>query len=196
MRTFEFRRHADKDGDEARQMIGPVGFKFACLVGEHDLRGQAFTDFFCSNRFRTPQTLTGFALGAGDFRLKYNPEHAPIYPRVAGAEAMFRACSEAEGRGEPIYRAARLFDESLVREMGRTAAGMFRAWAAELPPDARVLVVGHSPSMEILLFGLCNMVIPSLKECQGFVLKVDGSGEIDADVTSPRLDPARLRAML
>lgn len=200
MRTFEFRRHSIKDGPTG-QMLGPKGYRLGRAVGERQLRGRGFTHFFCSDRWRTHQTLAAFDEGAGDFRLKRAPTVAPLYAGTNrdDVKEMFHACHEAEKRGGKILETALDGWPDLCRELGFMAKDAFLAWNEQLPPDATILVVGHSPTMELLAMA-DGREVPSLKECQGFRLEVEDIGRkewrIRHDFTSEDLDPSAIRAEL
>jgi phosphohistidine phosphatase SixA len=202
MRTFEFRRHSIKDGP-TKDMVGPRGHALARAVGERQLRGRGFTHFFCSDRWRTHQTLAAFCEGAGDMVVKRLPPHAPIYFGVDRDDVrkLFRACEEGERlRKEPILATALKLGPDICNELGLASHDAFLSWNELLPPDAHVLVVGHSPSMELLAMTGGNKDVPSLKECQGFRVFVEDTGRkrwrISYDFESPDLHPSAIRAEL
>lgn len=200
MRTFEFRRHSIKDGPRG-QSIGRRGGILARAVGERQLRGRAYTHFFCSDRWRTHQTLAAFAEGAGDMGIVRTPPPAPIYPEHdrADVRAMFRACHEAELRGEKILDTALALQPDLCHELGIAMKDAFLQWNRALPPDATVLVVGHSPSLELLARN-GGTRIGSLRECQGYRVIVDDVGpgrwSLRYEIDDAVLDPSAIRAEL
>jgi phosphohistidine phosphatase SixA len=191
---FEFRRHSIKDGPHA-SMIGPAGCALAREVGRAQLRGKGFGAFFASTYWRTHQTLAAFAEGAGDFILKRAPDAAPIYLLSPEIKALWGICAAAERRGEDMVQAAIAHDAGLVRSASIQLACMFDAWADTFPADARTLVVGHSPGMEFLAMGIAGVVMPGLRECQGFRISVD-AGRHSVDLRSPDLDPSGIRRSL
>lgn len=191
---IEFRRHSIKDGP-VPAMIGPKGYALAREVGRLQLQGRRFDAFYVSTYWRTHQTLAAFAEGAGDFVLKLMPQILPLYVAWPEVKALWGACAEAEKRGEDLVAAAFANDPLLVRRASEEFSGLFEAWAAGLDPDARVLVVGHSPHLEIMAYGLTGAVMPGLKECQGF--RVRSAGDVPSvEASSPDLDPAGIRAAL
>lgn len=192
--TFEFRRHSIKDGPTSAA-IGPNGYTFARAVGAAQLRGRAFSAFFASGFWRTQQTLAAYAEGAGDFRIKFTPQSPPIYVERSDVWELWRICREAEIRGEDMMAAALAYDGGFVRLLAFEVAALFASWASSFDAGARVLVVGHSPHMEILAFGLSGAVLPGLKECEGVRVTLEGD---NAAVTrgTPDLDPAGIRAAL
>lgn len=200
MRTFEFRRHSIKDGPRG-QALGPRGYALARAVGERQLRGRGFTHFFCSDRWRTLQTLAAFDEGAGDMAVVRAPPSAPIYPEHdrADVRALFRACRDAELRGERILDTALMTQPDLCHELGIAMKTAFLDWNAVLPADAAILVVGHSPSLELMAAAFA-LPVASLRECQGYRIAVEDVGprqwRIVKDHRSPDLDPAAIRAEL
>lgn len=191
---IEFRRHSIKDGP-IPAMIGPAGCALAREVGRRQLRGRRFDAFYVSTYWRTHQTLAAFAEGAGDFVLKLMPQILPLYVAWPEVKALWGACAEAERRGEDLVAAAFANDPLLVRRAAEEFSGMFEAWIDTFDDGARVLVIGHSPHMEILAHGLTGVVMPGLKECQGFRVRCDGSGYV-VDHSAPDLDPSSIRASL
>jgi phosphohistidine phosphatase SixA len=188
---IEFRRHSIKDGPNP-QMIGPDGYRLARAVGEQQLRGSRFTHFFASSYWRTHQTLAAFAEGAGDFELKYVPEHAPIYIMDEDVRKVWKACRTAELQGKDMVEAAFAFDEALAKKIANETASLFRDWVKNLPEGTRALVVGHSPSLELMWYGLFGEKIAGLAECQGFYIGVDGVRTMFSH-GGPSHDPSEIR---
>lgn len=200
MIEFEFRRHSIKDG-ATPHLVGPKGHRLARAVGERQLRGRGFTGFFASGLFRTHQTMVGFGEGAGDFVLLKRLQSAPINLDDERSMAFYRGISKAEGRGEDLFQAAFAFDREWTEHMAREMARIFREkWLPEFKDGDKVLVVNHSPSMEIFLFGMVpGLIIPGMKECEGFRLFVERDGTVDdvhRTTDHPDLDPAGIRREL
>lgn len=191
-RTFEFRRHSIKDGPNG-VVIGPRGYALARLIGARELRGRGFDGFFVSAYWRTVQTMSAFAEGAEDFALKLQPEIAPIYLAWPELKPLWRACREAELRGEDLLQAALRHDETLTRRAAKTVADRFKQWACSLDDGKNCLIVGHSPYLELIVLGMYGLEMPSLKECQGFRIVFDGrifeleTGMLGADQDARRV---------
>ncbi len=196
MKIFEFRRHSIKDGPTSA-MIGPRGYALARAVGEQQLRGRGFTHFFASTYFRTHQTLSAFTEGAGDFRLKFIPEHAPIYVNSVEIQNMLDVCAKAEKRGEDMMQTALAHDPDLVQRTSMNMVNQFLLWSGNFPDPMNALIVGHSPSLEFLVYGFKEMAIPGLKECRGFRIEMDQARRsLEVDIYAHDLDPSAIRAML
>lgn len=192
--VFEFRRHSIKDGP-ARGMIGPRGWALAREVGRRQLRGRDFTHFFGSTLWRTHQTLAAFDEGAGDFRFKRTPEHAPFYVDLPGLMELWKACAIGAKQGIDMMETALTRDPELCDRTAKACAEKFWDWQPSLPDGSRVLVVGHSPNMELLALGLTGLAMEGLSECKGFRLIVDGATCHLMD-RSPDLDPSDIRREL
>ncbi len=189
--VFEFRRHSIKDGP-ARGMIGPRGWSFAREVGRRQLRGKGFTHFFGSTLWRTHQTLAAFDEGAGDFHCKWTPEHAGFYVELPGLMELWKACAIGAKRGIDMMQTALTHDPELADRAAKACAAKFGEWLPSFPDGAHVLVVGHSPNMELLALGLTGLVMPGLSECRGFRLTLGGDGT-RLDFDAPGLDPSGIR---
>ncbi|NBS41486.1 phosphoglycerate mutase family protein [bacterium] len=195
MKTIEFRRHSIKDGTGG-YMLGSHGYAFARRVGEKQLRGRGFTHFFVSTLWRTHQTLAAFAEGAGDFDIKRVPEFDPFF-EISGKEedaiALWHgACRTAEMAGLDMMSESLQYEKTRVDNVARLVVDAFRPWLAGLPDGANVLMVGHSPLSEFVPYGLFGVVLPGLRECNGFRLIEDGAG-LRLDATSADLDAQPLR---
>ncbi len=188
--SFEFRRHSIKDGP-APGTIGPKGFALARRVGESQLRGKGFTHFFVSALWRTHQTLAAFDEGAGDFHLKFSPHNAPFYLRWPELNGLWQVCAEEAKFGYDMLQTALKHNYSLTQRAAMAVGRKFDRWARKFPDNSRVLVVGHSPYMELIPFGLLGRIMPGLNECQGFRLSTDRAF-YNVDWKSRDLDPSYL----
>ena len=175
-------------------MIGPKGYALAREVGRQQLRGRRFTEFYASGIWRTHQTLAAFGEGAGDFMLKLTPMSPPIYVERDDVRELWRVCRQAEIRGEDMVQAALAHDVALFHGLAAELATLFMAWAAGFVDGDNVLVIGHSPHLEIMTFGLTGDVMPGLKECEGFRFVTGDMPIIERG--APDLDPAAIRQAL
>lgn len=191
---FEFRRHSVKDGPTSAS-IGPKGYELARAVGRRQLRGGAFTHYYVSTFWRTQQTLAAFAEGAGDFAMKLGPGLPPVYLDEPEVWELWDVCGRAEKRGQDMNRYAYAYDDGLYVRLSRKIADLFRTWAEGFPEGSRALVIGHSPHVELLSYGLTDSLVSGLKECQGIRVHVDG-GTCTVDCAAPDLDPSGIRAEL
>ncbi len=169
--TVEFRRHSIRDAVDLGS-VSELGMRLARSIGEKRLRGKKFTHFFTSPIWLTQQTLVAFAEGAGDFRLIATPPPAPIYAQQnKKLRSLLVACRMAELKGKELLPAAFAYDRGTVVSTALLMAQMFSDWMMSLPDGSHVLIVGHSPEMEFIPFGLIDVVIPSLKSCESFRLQ-------------------------
>ncbi|HBR80919.1 TPA: hypothetical protein DEA21_04775 [Candidatus Uhrbacteria bacterium] len=194
-KLIEIRRHSIKDG-LAHGTLGPKGFTLARTVGERQLHGSDFTGFYASRLWRTYQSLVGFGEGAGDFRWYNVPPQAEIYLNWPELIDLWRACHRASTRGEDMLQAAFAHNSELSLKTATEGAKKFLGWTEQLLPDARVLVVGHSPYSELIVYGLTGKNIPALKECQGFRILINDDDRLEVDWQSPDLDPTNIRRQI
>ena len=55
--------------------------------------------------------------------------------------------------------------------MAEEGAESFRKFVGFLPEEANALVVDHSPFLELLAYGLFDVVMKQLDFCEGFVIE-------------------------
>lgn len=192
-REIEIRRHSIKDGAK-HGTIGSKGYALARAVGEQQLRGKRFNAYFASNLWRTHQTLAAFDEGAGDFAIYLTPKQPDIYLSWPELPTLWRGCHAASERGEDMVLAALDLNRDLAERVAAEGARLFREWTSALPENAKALLVGHSPYLELICFGMHNVVIPGLKECQGFRLYPNENHRVEYD--APDLDPSKIRSEL
>lgn len=189
MKSIEFRRHSVRDGATGH-LVGPLGMKLARLVGEQQLRGRAFTSFTVSFLWRTTQTMVGFDEGAGDFK---PPRH--LAPQVSLHEhrsikddAMglwYGPGRKAKAEGRDMLLAALEEEPAATNVLAADYKQIVLAWLDSLPENTRALVVGHSPALEILAYGVTGITIPQLQFCDGFRLEQeDGDIRLIDDETT------------
>lgn len=169
MKSVELRRHSRKVSD-GNVGLSEGGIAFAESVGATMLKGRHFTHLFVSSLPRTVDTLRAFSDGAGDFpRVKPRVffEHFDVFATDEGLRLWQGVCHEAERKGEDMMMAALKEDAQSAEHVAALAATTFREWIELLPQDANALVVHHSPSIELLAYGLFGVVIPQLQPCEG-----------------------------
>jgi broad specificity phosphatase PhoE len=169
MKTVELRRHSTKLGSGDTD-LSHVGVWLAEKVVEHELRNKGFTLLFESPLKRTKETLAAFSKSAGDFP-KIAPELFPPHMEVSETEeGMYLwsgVCHHAERENADMMQAALEGEPERTNALARKAATAFKRWLSALPENTNVLVVGHSPFIEIVAFGLFEKVIPQLQPCEG-----------------------------
>lgn len=200
MATIEFRTHSIKD-DDKHGTIGTMGKIFARSVGLSLMRGRRFDRFCVSAVPRTMQTLEALAEGAGWDEFEKVTSVAPLYVHSPDLELMWSVCRDAQRSGHDVLAAAFALDEDLVEETSQTIVQLFNEWVLSLPRDAHVLVIGHSPHLEFLMYGLTRVRMAALRECQGFrvhtrVLQDDVTVNVVVETKAEDLDPSALRREL
>lgn len=184
---YEFRRHSRKDSPCGKR-IGPEGMRLARHIGATELRDRAFTHFFIG-QWRTVQTLAGFDEGAGDFhKLVHTAPVAPFYTFHPGLPAAYRRWHKIDTLGGDIVAHAFAADGVLAVEVAQESKKRFLDWDLWQADGDHVLVVGHSPEMELLLYGLTGAIIPQLAPCQSFRILVKNQNVTLEGVTQ---DPLR-----
>lgn len=164
---YEFRRHSLKDAPGGKR-VGPQGMHLARHVGESELRGRSYTHFF-TGQWRTVQTLVAFDEGAGDFHaLVKTAPTAPFYTFHPDLPDAYRRWHKIERAGGDMVAHAFSEDPIFAVELAQASKKHFLEWDQTHADKDHILVVGHSPEMEILLYGLTGRMIPQLVPCQGF----------------------------
>ena len=182
MKTIEFRRHSIKQSHGDTD-LSQAGVERARDVGRGELHGKAFTHLFVSPMKRTGDTLEAFAQGAGDFPAvapALFPPHVEVSQTEEGLRLWSGACHRAEQHGSDMLQGAFAEEPQLAQDISTKAAASFRMWVDALPDGAHALVIGHSPFMELIVYGLFGTVLPQLGFCEGFVI-TDEEGELRLD---------------
>lgn len=186
MATFEFRRHSIKDGDK-KGTVGARGKLFARAVGDQLMRNKRFDRYCVSGFERTAQTLEAFAEGAGWTDVKEKADLAPLYMHSPELQKMWDACREAQEQGRDIVAAAFDHDAGLAKRTSVVILELFMEWVLSLPREGHVLVIGHSPHLELLAYGISRGRLVGLKECEGFRIHTRVIGD-DKDAGSSDMD--------
>jgi phosphohistidine phosphatase SixA len=165
MRKIEIRRHALKGTGSQKEMLSSEGIAQAEKVGAEQMRGKGYTHVATTPYFRTAQTAGAFAKGAGDFAAMHHVTLDALFTKRL--DELVAYVKEHGSIVKPEHQ--------LIREEANRMAGEFKEWIDSLPADACVLVVGHSPLIETLIYGYTDQVLAPLKECEGVQLEVDCS---------------------
>ncbi len=167
MKELELRRHAEREKDS--DALTEAGRARAEDVG-HGL----FTELavvFASPAKRAAETLAWFLRGSGQAL----PDHAVVKGLASDVEDRWRAA--AKGAGSSRIDAVAAVDPSLVAEESARLAAVVEGLFDRVPPAGRGLAVGHTPLIEAAVYGLLNMAIEPLAECEGVHLTQDDQGE-------------------
>ncbi|NQV12585.1 histidine phosphatase family protein [Candidatus Uhrbacteria bacterium] len=175
MKTILLFRHSIKEGTGNRA-LSSEGIDLARKIGEDRLRGMKFTDFYVSTLERTGATMDAFELGAGDFPKidhKVFPPHIEVSESPDAMTLWSGACQTAEEAGVDMMQAVLELEPDLSNKISSLAAKSFTRWVADLPEDSNVLVVGHSPFLELMAFGLFAEQLPQLQPCDSYSIIED-----------------------
>lgn len=171
MRALELRRHAPRDPDEDR--LSSDGEILAERVGK-DLQGP-YDAVFTSPARRAAETAAWFLRGLGH---PVPAMHGVAEGLASEVEDRWRAAAKSAGssRMDAIERV----DTDLVKKESALLADTVRRLIADLPKGGHGLAVGHSPLIEVAVYGLVGTVVDPLRECEG-VLLVQEEGEVRLD---------------
>lgn len=179
MKILQFRRHSIKQGPGDTD-LSTEGMALAEEIGRRSLQGQKFNRLFVSSLKRTQDTAIGFARGAGDFPGTPLELFQPG-DDVGGTEEALGLwsgiCNQAEHAGEDMLQAALNKAPTTARAIAVQSAASFKKWIDSLPDETKALVVGHSPFLELMLYGLFEKTLPQLGYCEGFEI-TETNGEL------------------
>lgn len=175
MKNIQLRRHSIKQGPGDMD-LSEEGIHLAQEIGKECLQGKNFTHIFVSPLKRTRDTAIAFMHGAGDFS---QPLFQIFQPgvEVGGTEEALNlwsgVCNKAERAGQDMLQAALQKETEIAHKIATDSATSFKAWLVLLPDGANILVVGHSPFLELIAYGLFGTVLPQLQYCEGFTIIED-----------------------
>lgn len=176
MKKIYLLRHSTK-ANTGDSDLSTEGVELARKIGKTKLRGKGFTDLYVSPLSRSGETMKFLMEGARDF-----PEQEPkIFPPHSvsatpdGMALWEGVCHEAEKVSEDMMQAAVKQDAVRAEKIAKDGAAAFRNWIATLPENSNVLVVHHSPFLELIAYGLFEKILPQLQSCEGFKI-IEESG--------------------
>jgi broad specificity phosphatase PhoE len=167
MRELELRRHAEREKDA--DALSQAGKAHAESVGR-----SLHTDYsavFVSPAKRAAETVAWFLRGSG----QPVPSHAVVAGLGSDAEDRWRAGAKAAETSR--MDAVSTVDPQLVAAESARLARVVHELFAEIPEGTRALAVGHSPFIEAGVYGLMNLIIDPLDECEGVHLTLDDHGD-------------------
>jgi broad specificity phosphatase PhoE len=167
VRTIEFRRHAEREKDA--DALTPAGRSHAEEIGRTMM--PAYAVVFVSPARRAAETVAWFFRGSGQ-RL---PGHAVIPGLLSEQEDRWRSAGKAAGSSRLDVIAAE--DPDLVQSERERLKAVVEELFEQVPEDATALAVGHSPLIEAAVYGLTDVVIEPLSECQGVAITRSGGDE-------------------
>ena len=167
MKTIELRRHAARAKDT--DALSPEGRVQAEDVGRSLAADYAVV--FISPAKRAAETVAWLLRGQG----RRLPPHAVIPGLRSEMEDRWR--SAATGAGSSRLDAVRRVDPRLVTEESRRLADVVRGLFDHVPDGGRALAVSHTPLIEAAVYGLLDVVIDPLQECEGVALISEEGGD-------------------
>lgn len=172
IKVIELRRHTDNDGD----VLTPAGVEAAMELGRR-LESE-YAVMVSSGAQRATQTIGCILAGfAGEV-----PGGVVVEPGIRSErEDDWRAAYRKAGSGD--LASLREADPDLVTSDSEALADGVRRILDRLEDGQRALAVGHSPTNEAAVYGLCGELVEPLSKGEGLLLQVDGE-----QVTVERLD--------
>jgi broad specificity phosphatase PhoE len=162
-KVVELRRHTASDGDR----LTPEGISAAVEIGRRLSDG--YDLLISSGAQRATQTMACFLAGLGK-RLPCGVMVDEAF-RSRVEERWFAAAKETGGGGLEAFRRV---DEELVRgEADRFGKALRRVFNL-LPAGGRALIVGHSPTQEVAVYGLTGEIVPPISKGAGVTVVQDG----------------------
>ncbi len=169
MKKVELYRHSIKLGHGDCD-LSPEGIEKAMAMGRELLRGKGYTHLYVSPLIRTTETINAFALGAGDFpdvTLQEFPPHVTVSTSQEAMRLWTGVCHRAEAHGTDMLQAVLEQEAEVGQVVAAEAAKAFVLWLKDLPEEAHALVVGHSPFLELMIYGLFNKQLTQFQPCDG-----------------------------
>ena len=169
-KEVELRRHTDADGD----LLTAEGVEAALEIGA-GLQG-GYEVAVSTGAQRATQTLACFLAALG----QRVPAGVVVETGLRSeVEDRWRAAYQHAGSGE--LAALRDADPELVAEDSERLGAALGRILERLPDGGRALVVGHSPTNEVAIFGLTGEIVPSLAKGAGvLVVQTDDPYEVRA----------------
>lgn len=162
-KVVELRRHTASDGDR----LTPEGVSAAVEIGSR--LADRYDLLISSGAQRATQTLACFLAGLGRrFDCGVTVDEAF---RSQVEERWYTAARKASGSGLEDFRRV---DEELVVNEGLRFGKALRRVFESLPEGGRALIVGHSPTHEVAVYGLTGEIVPPISKGSGVVIVQDG----------------------
>jgi broad specificity phosphatase PhoE len=169
-RRVDLVRHTDSEGD----VLTEVGVRVAVELGRRLTGG--YDLLVSSGAQRATQTLACLLCGLGqqvDGGVLVDPGF-----RSAVEDRWRDAAQRARGKDLEAFREA---DPELVEKESTLLGSVLSHLFERLPEKGRALVVGHSPTHEAAVLGICGQITQPLSKGAGVrVVQQDGSYRIEA----------------
>jgi broad specificity phosphatase PhoE len=169
LKELELRRHAERAKDA--DALSPEGRAHAESVGRTLPIDYAVV--FVSPAKRAAETLAWLLRGSG----QPVPSHGVVAGLASEVEDRWRTAAKAAGSSRMDIVATQ--DAQLVSdESARLARVVREELFGHVAAGTKGLAVGHSPLIEAAVYGLLNLVLEPLRECEGVHLTMDEQGEL------------------
>jgi len=166
MKAVELRRHTASDGDR----LTAEGIRAAVEIG--GLLADHYDLLISSGAQRATQTLACFLAGSGRrFPAGVTVDQAF---RSSVEDRWFAAAKQSGGSGLDAFLKV---DAALVREEADRFGSALRRVFDGLPDGGRALIVGHSPTHEVAIYGTTGTIVPPISKGAG-VLLVQQDGDV------------------
>lgn len=163
-RTILIYRHADYK----ELMLTSDGEARAERVGAEWLRDRNVRHLVTTPYFRTTQTAVAMARGAGDWRVEAHDLERNWVPDTA-----MEQWDRVEGAaGEWNMEKMRDADPTFVTQESVRCGAILRGYALACPDEGSLVIVAHTPSIEMAVLGATGILIKALEPCEGVELEV------------------------
>lgn len=173
MKIIELRRHGKND---KKKNLTYEGYVQARAIGERDLRGEDFDCVFTSHLARAIDTARAFAEGAGDFTVE---KFIPLPGLHTGRTDTWKIIiKKAKENGKTKGDIASHIEQypAFVNSEAERLEKVLKEIIDQIPDGGKALVIGHSPIIECLVYGITGELIDPLKECEGVILEISNDG--------------------
>jgi broad specificity phosphatase PhoE len=167
MKELELRRHAERE--RGADALSPRGRVQAEDLGRS--LPASYDMVFVSPAKRAAETVAWMLRGSGHEL----PAHAVVPGLGSDREDEWRSTGAAvpSGRVDALMEV----EPRLVAEEAERMAEVIRSMFEEIPELGRGLAVGHTPLIEVGVYGLAGLVIEPLAECEGVHISLVESGD-------------------
>jgi phosphohistidine phosphatase SixA len=163
-------RHSIKGQEPFRDVLSSDGFDLAREIGERELRHLQFTHAVMSDAFRTCQTLAAMSEGAKDWAIpEFRAEAGLAGPDLDRLSRLIDRLGSKQL--EHLMRVEPRFIRHYCHSLKHTLHRILRSM--NLKSFAHIILIGHAPMIEMIVYELTREMLVSLRECEGAVLSLE-----------------------